>query len=58
VPYSCQELLNMDEITGGSPYGAGTLANADGSRQPSENELKIARFQGAHVAAIAKKLAG
>lgn len=56
VPYSCQELMNMNEITGGSPYGAGTLANADGSRQPSENELKIARFQGAHVAALAKKL--
>ncbi|MEP6606791.1 MAG: NAD(P)H:quinone oxidoreductase, partial [Nitrosospira sp.] len=45
VPYTCQELLNMDEITGGSPYGAGTLAGADGRRQPSENELKIARFQ-------------
>ena len=43
VPYSCQELLNMDEITGGSPYGAGTLAKADGSRQPSANELGIAR---------------
>lgn len=56
VPYSCQELMNMNEITGGSPYGAGTLANADGSRQPSENELKIARFQGTHVAGIAKKL--
>ena len=55
VPYTCQELLNMDEITGGSPYGAGTLAGADGSRQPSENELKIARFQGRHVAEIAKK---
>jgi len=56
VPYSCPELLNMAEITGGSPYGAGTLAGADGSRQPSENELKIARFQGEHVARIAKKL--
>lgn len=55
VPYTCQELLNMDEITGGSPYGAGTLAGADGRRQPSENELKIARFQGRHVAEIAKK---
>ncbi len=55
VPYTCQELLNMDEITGGSPYGAGTLAGGDGSRQPSENELKIARFQGRHVAEIAKK---
>jgi NAD(P)H dehydrogenase (quinone) len=56
VPYSCQGLLNMTEITGGSPYGAGTLAGGDGKRQPSENELGIARFQGAHVAAIAKKL--
>jgi NAD(P)H dehydrogenase (quinone) len=56
VPYSCPELLNMNEITGGSPYGAGTLAGADGSRQPTENELKIARFQGEHVARIAKKL--
>jgi NAD(P)H dehydrogenase (quinone) len=57
VPYSCQALLNMNEITGGSPYGAGTLASADGSRQPSENELTIARFQGEHVAKIARKLA-
>ncbi|WP_430233506.1 NAD(P)H:quinone oxidoreductase [Nitrosomonas communis] len=57
VPYSCQEIMNMSEITGGSPYGAGTLAGADGSRQPSENELKIARFQGAHVAKITRKLA-
>jgi NAD(P)H dehydrogenase (quinone) len=56
VPYSCQELMNMDEITGGSPYGAGTLAGSDGSRQPSENEFKIARFQGKHVAQIAMKL--
>ncbi|HLF96655.1 MAG TPA: NAD(P)H:quinone oxidoreductase [Methylococcaceae bacterium] len=58
VPYSCKELLNMQEITGGTPYGASTLTDADGSRRPSENELKIARFQGAHVARIAKKLAG
>ena len=56
VPYSCPALLNMNEITGGSPYGAGTLAAADGSRRPSENELTIARFQGNHVAKIAKKL--
>jgi len=56
VPYSCQELVNMDEITGGTPYGATTLAGGDGRRQPSENELKIARFQGRHVAEIAKKL--
>ncbi len=56
VPYSCREILNMSEITGGSPYGASTLADADGSRQPSENEIKIARFQGRHVAEVAKKL--
>jgi len=58
VPYSEQGLLNMKEITGGSPYGAATLAGGDGSRQPSENELAIARFQGKHVTQIAKKLAG
>ncbi len=56
VPYTCQELVSMSEITGGTPYGASTLAAPDGSRQPSENELKIARFQGAHVARIAGKL--
>ncbi|MDD5328311.1 MAG: NAD(P)H:quinone oxidoreductase [Phycisphaerae bacterium] len=56
VPYSQQGLLNMKEITGGTPYGATTLAGADGSRQPSENELTIARFQGKHVAEIAAKL--
>ncbi|MBX2831383.1 MAG: NAD(P)H:quinone oxidoreductase [Rhodospirillales bacterium] len=57
VPYSCAGLTNMDEITGGSPYGASTLAGADGSRQPSENELDIAKFQGKHVAELAAKLA-
>jgi NAD(P)H dehydrogenase (quinone) len=57
VPYSCQELMNMGEITGGSPYGAGTLAGADGRRTPTPNELTIARFQGAHVATIAQKQA-
>jgi len=56
VPYSEQRLLNMSEITGGSPYGASTLAAGDGSRQPSENELAIARFQGRHVAEIARRL--
>ena len=55
VPYSCQEIMTMSEITGGSPYGASTLAGGDGSRQPSENEIKIALFQGAHVAEVAKK---
>jgi len=56
VPYSEQRLMNMSEITGGSPYGASTLAGPDGSRQPSANELAIARFQGKHVATIARKL--
>ena len=56
VPYSCKALLNMDEITGGSPYGASTLADADGSRQPTPNELAIARFQGRHVAQITRWL--
>jgi NAD(P)H dehydrogenase (quinone) len=57
VPYSEQRLLNMDEISGGSPYGASTITKPDGSRMPSENELAIARFQGKHTAEIAKKLA-
>mgnify|MGYP000412062957 CR=1 FL=1 len=56
VPYSCQELFNMDEISGGTPYGASTLANGDGSRWPSANELAIARFQGRHLADIAERL--
>ena len=56
APYSCQALLNMEEISGGTPYGATTMAGGDGSRQPSENELTIARFQGDHVARIAQKL--
>jgi NAD(P)H dehydrogenase (quinone) len=46
----------MEEITGGTPYGATTLAKPDGSRQPSENELTLARFQGRHVAQIAARL--
>ena len=57
VPYTESGLTYMDDITGGTPYGATTLAGADGKRQPSENELKIARFQGKHVAEIATKLA-
>lgn len=56
VPYSEQRLLNMEEISGGTPYGATTLAAGDGSRQPSENELAIARFQGKHVADVARRL--
>jgi NAD(P)H:quinone oxidoreductase type IV len=58
VPYAEPRLTNMGEITGGTPYGASTLAGGDGSRQPSENELAIARFQGRHVARIARKLKG
>ncbi len=57
VPYSEARQMAMNEITGGSPYGATTLAAGDGSRMPSENELAIARFQGEHVARIAAKLA-
>lgn len=56
VPYSETRLLNMTEISGGSPYGASTIAAGDGSRLPSENELGIARFQGRHVAEITKRL--
>jgi|SRR5687768_2334920 len=56
VPYTETRLTNMEEISGGSPYGASTLAGSDGSRQPSENELGIARYQGKHVAEIATKL--
>ncbi len=56
VPYTETRLMKMDQITGGTPYGASTLAGGDGSRQPSDNELAIARFQGHHVAEIAHKL--
>jgi multimeric flavodoxin WrbA len=56
TPYTEPRLMNMVEITGGSPYGATTLAGVDGSRQPSENELAIARFQGRHVAQITNAL--
>ncbi len=58
VPYAEQRLLNMEEITGGTPYGATTMAGADGSRQPTENELAIAKYQGKHIAEVAKKLCG
>ena len=57
VPYSSKELNCMDEITGGTPYGATTISGPDGQRHPSANELTIARFQGRHVAEIARKLA-
>jgi len=56
VPYAESGLTNMLEISGGTPYGATTMAGANGSRQPSANELKIARYQGRHVAEIAGKL--
>jgi NAD(P)H dehydrogenase (quinone) len=56
LPYSFAGQTRMDEITGGSPYGATTIAGGDGSRQPSQNELEGARFQGRHVAEIAGRL--
>lgn len=58
LPYSFQGQTRMDEIVGGSPYGATTLANGDGSRNPSETELEGARYQGRHVAEVANKLFG
>jgi NAD(P)H dehydrogenase (quinone) len=57
LPYACPELTDISALKGGSPWGAGTIAGADGSRQPSANELGQARFQGRHVAAIASRLA-
>ena len=57
LPYAFQGLMKMDEITGGSPYGASTIAGTSGERTPTDNELAGARFQGRHVAAIAAKLA-
>jgi NAD(P)H dehydrogenase (quinone) len=56
LPYSCQDQMGVEEVKGGSPYGASTIAGGDGSRQPSEKELGMARFQGEHVAKIAAKL--
>ena len=58
LPYSFQGQMRIDEITGGSPYGASTIAGGTGERMPSDNELEAARFQGNHVAAIAAKLKG
>jgi NAD(P)H dehydrogenase (quinone) len=58
LPYAFAGQTRIDEITGGSPYGATTIAGPQGERLPSENELEAARFQGRHVAAIAAKLAG
>jgi len=57
LPYAFQGQTKIDEVTGGSPYGASTIAGGDGSRQPSENEFAGARYQGRHVATIAAKLA-
>jgi NAD(P)H dehydrogenase (quinone) len=56
LPYSFQGQMRNDEITGGSPYGASTIAGTKGERKPTENELEAARFQGRHVASIASKL--
>lgn len=58
VPYGIDEMFDISELKGGSPYGAGTIAGSDGSRQPSETELAIARYQGRHVGEIANTLHG
>jgi len=58
LPYSFAGQMGISEITGGSPYGASTIAGGQGERMPSDNELAGARFQGAHVAALAAKLQG
>ena len=58
LPYAFAGQMRIDEITGGSPYGASTIAGGDGKRLPSENEIAAARYQGKHVAEIAKKLSG
>jgi NAD(P)H dehydrogenase (quinone) len=58
LPYAFQGQMRIDEVTGGSPYGASTIAGGSGERIPSENELEAARFQGKHVAEIAKRLMG
>ncbi len=57
LPYASPELSDISAVRGGSPYGAATIAGADGSRSPSEAELKLASDQGRHVAGIAKRLA-
>ncbi len=58
IGYGAKELFDVTQVGGGTPYGASTLAGGDGSRQPSERELAIARYQGQHVAAITLKLKG
>ncbi|BCD85719.1 NAD(P)H dehydrogenase (quinone) [Pseudomonas solani] len=56
LPYAAPELTDISDVRGGSPYGAATLAGADGSRTPTDKELALARFQGAHVAKLAVRL--
>lgn len=56
LPYSFKGQSNNDEVTGGAPYGASTIANSDGSRLPTQNELDGARYQGEHIAKITLKL--
>lgn len=58
VPYAVKELSNLDEVSGGTPYGASTIAGSHGERSPTANELAIARYQGKHSAQLAAKLAG
>lgn len=53
-----RQFFDISEVSGGTPYGASTIAGSDGSRQPNEKELTIARYQGKHVAALAVKLSG
>jgi NAD(P)H dehydrogenase (quinone) len=56
LPYAYPGLVKMDEVTGGAPYGASTIAATDGSRQPTENELAGGRFQGRHIAEVTAAL--
>jgi len=58
LPYTAHEQMGVEEVKGGSPYGASTIAGSQGERMPSEVELRLARFQGRHVTEIATKLAG
>jgi NAD(P)H dehydrogenase (quinone) len=58
LPYSASGLTRLDEVTGGTPYGASTIAGGKGERQPSANELELARFQGSHVAGLTARLVG
>ena len=57
LPYIAKGQMTIDEVSGGSPYGVSTIAGGQGQRQPTKNELELARFQGEHVAKIASKLA-